>query len=335
MTTDSEQNRMNFKIGAVARITGIPADTLRMWERRYNVVSPDRGRGSSRLYSREDITRLTLIKQLVDRGSAISTVANLSREQLLERLDMMAGAPDEAYAGTAVMQTCKVMICGDALPLKMSGEARDYAGIEILGTYASMAEFEMQAMARHPDVIVLEYPALMPETVNEIRSLLRRIGARRAIVIYGFATREVIRSLHGGNTIPLRAPVDPMELRQHCRRAMQARGGNQETSTREPVIGDEIPPRLFNPEELVRIVTASHTIVCECPHHLVDIIQRLCAFEAYSAECENRSPDDAALHAYLHTATAQVRATMERALEQVARAEGIELDNLGREPTSD
>jgi MerR family transcriptional regulator, light-induced transcriptional regulator len=221
MTTDSEQNRMNFKIGAVARITGIPADTLRMWERRYNVVSPDRGRGSSRLYSREDITRLTLIKQLVDRGSAISTVANLSREQLLERLDMMAGAPDEAYAGTAVMQTCKVMICGDALPLKMSGEARDYAGIEILGTYASMAEFEMQAMARHPDVIVLEYPALMPETVNEIRSLLRRIGARRAIVIYGFATREVIRSLHGGNTIPLRAPVDPMELRQHCRRAMQ------------------------------------------------------------------------------------------------------------------
>lgn len=333
MTTDNERNELNFKIGAVARITGIPSDTLRMWERRYGVVSPRRGRGSSRLYSRDDITRLTLIKQLVDRGSAISTVANLSREQLLEQLDMMVGAPAESYAGDAA-DTCKVMICGDALPLKMSGEANDYAGLEILGAYASMAEFEMQAMAQRPDVIVLEYPALMPETVNEIRSLVRRIGARRAIVIYGFATREVIRSLHGGSTIPLRAPVDPVDLRQHCRRAMQPRESSRESFNREPVPGDEIPARLFNPDELVRIVMASHTIVCECPHHLVDIIQRLCAFEAYSAECENRNPEDAALHAYLHVATAQVRATMEQALERVARAEGIDLDKLADEAAS-
>lgn len=328
MTTENDQKGLNFKIGAVARITGIPSDTLRMWERRYSVVSPKRERGSSRLYSREDITRLTLIKQLVDRGSAISTVANLSREQLLEQLDMMVGTPADIYSDDASGQTCRVMICGDALPLKMSGEANDYAGITILGTYASMAEFEMQAMAQRPDVIVLEYAALMPETVNEVRALVRRIGARRAIVIYGFATREVVRSLHGGSTIPLRAPVDPVDLRQLCRRAMQSHESGRATFNREPTPGDEIPVRRFNPDELIRIVTASNTIVCECPHHLVDIIQRLSAFEAYSAECENRSPDDAALHAYLHVATAQVRANMEQALERVAKAEGIDLNEL-------
>ncbi|MEX2366794.1 MAG: MerR family transcriptional regulator, partial [Pseudohongiellaceae bacterium] len=146
MSQTPEQSTLQFKIGAVARITGIAADTLRMWERRYSVVTPERGQGTSRLYSREDITRLTLIKQLVDRGSAISTVANLSREQLLEQLDMMQGTGSRRDDTDAAEQAvCRVMICGDALPLKMSGDAFDFAGIEIIGAYASLAEFEIQA----------------------------------------------------------------------------------------------------------------------------------------------------------------------------------------------
>lgn len=328
MSQTPEQSALQFKIGAVARITGIAADTLRMWERRYNVVTPERGQGTSRLYSREDITRLTLIKQLVDRGSAISTVANLSREQLLEQLDMMQGTGSRRDdADGAEQAVCRVMICGDALPLKMSGDAFDFAGIEIIGAYASLAEFEIQASNQHPDVIVLEYPAVMPETVTEIRALLRRSQAKKAIVIYGFATREVIRSLHSGNTVPLRAPVDMIDLRQHCRRAMQSLEALRDDAGIDD-LDAVIPPRLFSPDSLARVAKASTTVECECPHHLVDLIQRLSGFETYSAECENRSPDDAALHAYLHTATARVRLTMEKALERVARAEGIEIDAL-------
>lgn len=329
MTVETEQSALHFKIGAVARITGIPADTLRMWERRYGVVTPDRGQGSSRLYNREDITRLTLIKQLVDRGSAISTVANLGREQLLEQLDLMQGGGSYDPGGDP-QSSCRVMICGDALPLKMSGEANDYAGIEILGAYASMAEFEIQAAAQQPDIIVLEYPALMPETVTEIRTQLRRSNARKAIVVYGFATREVIRSLHGGNTIPLRAPVDAMELRNHCRRALQQARTGGEAAEADDGFGEEIPARVFSVDALAKLAQASSTVACECPHHLVDIIQRLSSFEAYSAECENRSPEDAALHAYLHGATARVRLAMEKALERVARAEGIDMDKLDK-----
>lgn len=336
MGTQTEQGALSFKIGAVARITGIPADTLRMWERRYNVVSPRRGQGSSRLYSRDDITRLTLIKQLVDRGSAISTVANLSREQLLEQLDLMqTGGSGYTAAGESEV-SCRVMICGDALPLKMSGDANDYAGIEILGAYASMAEFEIQAAAQQPDVIVLEYPALMPETVSEIRTLLRRSGAKKAIVIYGFATREVVRGLHSGNTIPLRAPVDPIQLRQQCRRAVMQPGhdgsGHYEGDAE---FGEEIPSRLFSPDELARLAQASTTVACECPHHLVDLIQRLSSFEAYSDECENRNPEDAALHTYLHSTTARARLAVEKALERVARAEGLDLDKLRQQSAED
>jgi len=336
MATQTEQGGLSFKIGAVARITGIPSDTLRMWERRYGVVEPDRGQGSSRLYSRDDITRLTLIKQLVDRGSAISTVANLSREQLMEQLDLMQSGSNSYDAGDDADIGCRVMICGDALPLKMSGDANDYAGMEILGAYASMAEFEIQAANQQPDVIVLEYPALMPETVSEIRALLRRSGAKKAIVIYGFATREVVRSLHGGNTIPLRAPVDPVQLRQQCRRAvLQGVESTHRQAEPEDDFGEEIPGRLFSPDELAQLAQASTTIVCECPHHLVDLVQRLSAFEAYSAECENRGPDDAALHAYLHGTTARVRLTIEKALERVVRTEGIDIDSIRKRAGAD
>ena len=329
MTIQAEQADLSFKIGAVARITGIPSDTLRMWERRYGVVEPKRGQGSSRLYSRGDITRLTLVKQLVDRGSAISTVANLSREQLLEQLDLMQSGGNSYADSDDADVSCRVMICGDALPLKMSGDANDYAGMEILGAYASMAEFEMQAANQQPDVIVLEYPALMPETVSEIHSLLRRSGAKKAIVIYGFATREVVRSLHGGNTIPLRAPVEPLQLRQQCRRAvLQGLDSTHNQAELEDNFGEDIPARLFSPDELAQLTQASTTVACECPHHLADLVQRLSSFETYSAECENRGPEDAALHNYLHGTTARVRLTIEKALERVVRAEGIDLDSM-------
>ena len=64
---------------------------------------------------------------------------------------------------------------------------------------------------------------------------------------------------------------------------------------------------------------------CECPKHLSDLIKNLVAFEIYSAECENKSPDDAALHSFLHATTAQSRAILEDALAHVIAYEKIEV----------
>jgi hypothetical protein len=57
----------------------------------------------------------------------------------------------------------------------------------------------------------------------------------------------------------------------------------------------------------------------------VQLVNSLAAFEQYSRECENRNAEDAALHAFLHAATAQARAIMEAALARVVEAEGLEL----------
>jgi len=84
-----------------------------------------------------------------------------------------------------------------------------------------------------------------------------------------------------------------------------------------------VPARRYDGPELARIAAASTTVKCECPHHLAEVIMSLTAFEDYSAECESRSLDDAALHAYLHLITARARAMLEQALARVAAAEGI------------
>ncbi len=74
---------MRYPIRAVSRLTGISLDTLRAWERRYKVVTPERtDRG--RLYSDAEIQRLLLLRDAVSRGHAIGQVATLSNEELKE-----------------------------------------------------------------------------------------------------------------------------------------------------------------------------------------------------------------------------------------------------------
>ena len=75
-------------------------------------------------------------------------------------------------------------------------------------------------------------------------------------------------------------------------------------------------------EALAKLAT---NVDCECPHHLVEILLTLGSFERYSAQCESRTPVDAALHRDLQRTTAQARMLLEDALERVVLAEGLPL----------
>ncbi len=66
----------------VVRRTGLNASLLRAWERRYGAVEPGRSGGGQRLYSEDDIRKLALLREAVDAGHNISSVAELSLEGL-------------------------------------------------------------------------------------------------------------------------------------------------------------------------------------------------------------------------------------------------------------
>jgi DNA-binding transcriptional MerR regulator len=84
-----------------------------------------------------------------------------------------------------------------------------------------------------------------------------------------------------------------------------------------------VAPRRFDDAVLGDVAGLSSTIACECPQHLAEILLRLTEFEAYSADCRQRSPADASLHAYLQQVAGQARASFEKALERVAIHEGL------------
>ncbi len=57
-----------YNIGAVARMTGIPVATLRIWERRYGFPRSARTAGGHRLYSEKEVMRLRWVKTRSDEG---------------------------------------------------------------------------------------------------------------------------------------------------------------------------------------------------------------------------------------------------------------------------
>jgi DNA-binding transcriptional MerR regulator len=71
-----------YRIGTVTRLTGLSADVVRVWERRYGAIRPARTAAGTRLYSDADITRLRRLRQAVDRGHNISQAAKLSEADL-------------------------------------------------------------------------------------------------------------------------------------------------------------------------------------------------------------------------------------------------------------
>jgi DNA-binding transcriptional MerR regulator len=68
-----------YNTKAVVQKTGIAAPTLRAWERRYRILSPERAQNDYRLYSERDIAIIGWLKERVDAGMSISQAIALFR----------------------------------------------------------------------------------------------------------------------------------------------------------------------------------------------------------------------------------------------------------------
>jgi len=88
----STDNTPRYRIGAVAKLTGLTAHQLRVWEKRYGSFEPSRSAGGGRLYSHLDVDRFRLIKQLTELGNSIGQIAQLSVPELQGLLKKMRGS---------------------------------------------------------------------------------------------------------------------------------------------------------------------------------------------------------------------------------------------------
>lgn len=72
----------NYSISDLAELTGIKAHTLRMWEKRYGLLSPQRSNSNIRYYEDDDLKMLKLIQRLTAHGIRISRIAEMSPEEM-------------------------------------------------------------------------------------------------------------------------------------------------------------------------------------------------------------------------------------------------------------
>lgn len=80
-------------IRVVSNRTGIPADTLRIWERRYGFPKPERTPGGSRVYTDEDVARLQLVNRALAEGYRPNEVVALPRPELEKLIGTSGGPP--------------------------------------------------------------------------------------------------------------------------------------------------------------------------------------------------------------------------------------------------
>ncbi len=73
-----------MSIAAVERETGLPKDTLRVWERRYGFPQPERDANGDRLYPEAQVARLRIVKRLMDRGMRPGRLLKLDTDALQE-----------------------------------------------------------------------------------------------------------------------------------------------------------------------------------------------------------------------------------------------------------
>jgi DNA-binding transcriptional MerR regulator len=71
-----------YSIGAVERMLDIPAATIRNWEERYGLVTPERSTGGHRLYTRAQVEQLRFVKEGLAQGLQPAEAHRLLGEQL-------------------------------------------------------------------------------------------------------------------------------------------------------------------------------------------------------------------------------------------------------------
>ena len=71
-----------YKIKDLENLTGIKSHTIRIWEKRYHILTPCRTDTKIRMYSDDELTRLLTVSMLNRSGLKISKIAELSQEDM-------------------------------------------------------------------------------------------------------------------------------------------------------------------------------------------------------------------------------------------------------------
>ena len=104
-------DKLYYKIGEVAKFTGVKTHVLRYWETEFKAIRPNKSRSNQRLYRKQDVELILHLKDLLyNQGFTIAG----ARKKLREK-------PDRKVAEPVKKSTAKTSAADDQLALPLSG----------------------------------------------------------------------------------------------------------------------------------------------------------------------------------------------------------------------
>ncbi len=310
----------------------MPVATLRVWERRYGMTQTALSPAGQRLYSAADVRRLTLLKQLVDLGHAIGSLAQQDMPQLQRVAAMHAQTLAATHSGMLThpdvlppLRAWRLALIGPALATRVRRPAvlrRLGRPVELLGPFVNVAQAAAALRAGKVDALLLHEPQLQADWLEVFNTAAPAFASLPKAVLYGFAADAVCESLANHGLSLLREPQPDVVIAQWLRGLAAADSSTAAAEQPRPAAAS-LPTRRWDDAALADFASLSPAMACECPRHVSELLMQLAHFEAYSAECENRNEADAQLHAHLRNVAASCRARFEAALEHVALHEGL------------
>ncbi|HBC79705.1 MAG TPA: helix-turn-helix-type transcriptional regulator [Bacteroidales bacterium] len=97
-----------FSIKDLENFSGIKAHTIRIWEKRYRVLEPDRTDSNIRTYSETELKKILNVAYLNRNGLKISKIAGLSEDELTQKVMAVSGraeSPDKSFQPGKILMT--------------------------------------------------------------------------------------------------------------------------------------------------------------------------------------------------------------------------------------
>lgn len=90
-----EHIKQNFSIKDLEHLSGIKAHTIRIWEKRYNILTPDRTDTNIRTYDIGNLQKILNITFLNEHGYKISRIAKLDDEEISRMVKSVAATASQ------------------------------------------------------------------------------------------------------------------------------------------------------------------------------------------------------------------------------------------------
>lgn len=317
---------LRYPIRTVAQLTGLTVDTLRTWERRHQVVVPERGAGGVRLYDEPSVQRLKLLRSLTELGYTVGQLAKREPEELRELLEKhrkLERGSQAAQLPRSVRRSLELVVFGEGVSAQLSAHVGGSADVRLRRVGSLDELHQLEGMTADALVVELELLGEQPRrTLGQLDDALR---VELTVIVYQHAAQRDLEALAGPRVRLVRQPLRAVELVQLLRDAVGILppAERRPQRSRRPRNSEATSAPQFSSAQLARLQELPSSVLCECPSHLAALVATLSSFEEYCKRCIDIVPEEQELHADILEDARHARARMEEALRKIMAHEGI------------